>query len=336
MNFPIKKRYLALLVLTTAFLLGPKPSYPKIESKIPKLEMPLEKLDAYIAQKEATIAKLKPDNESRIVWADSIRKTPFSVVYLHGFSASPKEGDPIHREFAKRYGCNLYIPRLAGHGIDDIESFKELTPKALMDSAREAIAIGQLIGEEVILMSCSTGSTLGIYLSANNPKSIHAHLMYSPNIDLEDPKSNVMLLPWGLQLSRAFMGSEYRSIAAVMPPETHNYWTITYRLEGLIAVKHLLAASMTDATFKKVQEPIMVGYYFKNEAECDHIISIDGLKRFYELAATPSDKKRLVAFPNVASHVVVSGLQSKDIADVRAKTFAFTEEVLGLEVRIED
>lgn len=40
------------------------------------------------------MAGLRPDNEARVVWADSIRRTP-CVVFLHGFSASRREGDPV-------------------------------------------------------------------------------------------------------------------------------------------------------------------------------------------------------------------------------------------------
>ena len=45
---------------------------------------------------------------------------------------------------------------------------------------------------------------------------------------------------------------------------------------------------------------------------------------------TSTDKKRIQAFPNVDSHVIISGLQSKDIASVEQATYAFAEEVLGM------
>ena len=41
---------------------------------------------------------VKPENEARIIWQnDSLKnKTEYAVVYLHGFSASQEEGDPVH------------------------------------------------------------------------------------------------------------------------------------------------------------------------------------------------------------------------------------------------
>ena len=130
-------------------------------------------------------------------------------MYLHGFSASPMEGDPLHRELAERYGANLYLPLLSGHGLDNPESFKDLMPRDLIMSARRAITIGTALGKKVILMSCSTGSTVGTYVASYNPDLIHAHLMYSPNIDLKDKKSRLIVNPWGLQMARYFNAVSY-------------------------------------------------------------------------------------------------------------------------------
>ena len=177
----MKKRYifpLFLLAIPLVYFMGPKVEYPTIDAKIQTLSLPLAELDKYIAQKEQNVSNIKADNEARIVWADSIRKTPYSMVYLHGFSASAMEGNPIHKELAKRYGCNLYLARLAQHGIADRETFKDLTPKALVDSAKEAIAIGKLLGDKVIVLSCSTGGTLSAYLAAENPDWIAAQMLF--------------------------------------------------------------------------------------------------------------------------------------------------------------
>jgi hypothetical protein len=53
----------------------------------------------YVSQQEAA-HKIKPDNEARVIWAnDSLKnKTEYALVYLHGFTASQGEGDPVHRD----------------------------------------------------------------------------------------------------------------------------------------------------------------------------------------------------------------------------------------------
>ncbi len=329
MKFLLKKRILIPLILVLVFLLGPRPNYPEIQPKIKAISMPLDQLDAFIAEKESKVEKLRPDNESRIVWADSIRKTPFAIVFLHGFSASPMECDPISFDFAKRYGFNMYLPRLAGHGIDDIESFKDLSPAELIESAKEALAIGKLLGDRVIIMASSTGATLGTYLAAENPTFADALIYYSPNFQIGDKKSAMLTLPWGLQLARLVFGGNHRSYE-LNKKEAYNYWTTKYRLEGVVCLKHLVNATMTSKIFKKISQPVMVGYYYKNEEEFDHIISMEAIQQFFNEIKTPKPQQLDAPFSTVDSHVIASHFQSKDVEIVRKTTFEFAEKVLGL------
>ena len=308
----MKKRYLFPAILLVAFYFGPKPNYSDFDGKIEPLELNLLALDEAIARKDSEIANLKPNNESRLIWADSIRKTPYAVVYLHGFSASPMEGYPTHQSFAKRYGCNIYIPRLADHGLEDKESFLNLEPKDLIDSAKEAIAVGKLIGEKIILMSCSTGSTLSIYLAAQNPDDIEAMIMYSPNIDLANNTSELVTLPWGKQIIRSIIG-KYRKTHHAPDSEAAKYTTNVYRTEGIICLKALIEETMTRENFNKIICPYFLGYYYKNEKEKDHIVSVDAMLKFDSQSSTPKDLKRLVSFPNTGTHVIPSGIHSKNI-----------------------
>jgi pimeloyl-ACP methyl ester carboxylesterase len=325
----MKKRYLFPAVFLAIIFLGPTPNYSDFEGKIEPLELDLITLDETIAYKDANVQNLKPNNESRLIWADSIRKTPYAVVYLHGFSASPMEGYPTHQNFAKRYGCNIYIPRLPGHGLDDKESFLHLEPKDLINAAKEAIAVGKLIGEKIILMSCSTGSTLAIYLAAENPDDVETMIMYSPNIDLENQTSELITLPWGLQIIRAVAG-KYRHTHHAPDSEAAKYTTNVYRTEGVICLKELIEKTMTDENFKKITCPYFLGYYYKNETEKDHVVSVDDMIRFDQLTSTPVNKKRMFPFPNVKTHVVPSEIHSKDLESVQQTTYQYAEEVLGM------
>ena len=325
------KGALALILLRPiVFFLGPKPHFPVFDGKMAGVDWPLTALDSMVQAHESVIPNLKPDNQARIIWADSVRRTPWSVVYLHGFSASPMEGDPVHREFAARYGCNLYLARLPQHGIDDPESFKDVAPKDWVDGAKEALAIGRLLGEKVILMSCSTGSTLAVYLAAENPEAVDGLILYSPNIAIADPMASLLTYPWGFQIARAIVG-EYRTIPAFKGWEAEKYWTTTYRTEGIVALQALLDATMQPRYFEKIRQPLFIGYYYKNEEKKDDVISIEAAKVFFEQASTPPGLKRMLAFPDVNTHVIPSRLLSKDLPAVREATYRFAEEVLGLE-----
>ena len=325
----MKKRYLFPTIFLAAIFLGPSPNYSEFDGKIEAINIDLAELDTKIAQKDLGVPNLKSNNESRLIWADSIRKTPYAVVYLHGFSASPMEGYPTHQDFAKRYDCNIYIPRLAGHGLDDKESFVNLEPKDLIDSAKEALAIGKLIGDKVILMSCSTGSTLSIYLTAENPESVEAMIMYSPNIDLKNNTSELVTLPWGLQIVRAVVG-KYRHTHHKADSEAAKYITNVYRTEGIICLKKLIEKTMTDENFNKISCPYFLGYYYKNETQKDPIVSVDEMIRFDKLTSTPVDKKRIMPFPNVKTHVIPSEIHNKDLETVQLATYKFAEEILGM------
>ncbi len=307
---------------------GPQPDYPAYSADIQALNLSLGELDAYIEKKERQFPTLIEENKSKVVWHDGVKKTPYSVVYLHGFSASPFEADPLHRDLAKRYGANLYLHRLERHGIKDPELFKELTPKEMVESAKEAIAIGQLLGEKVIVMSTSTGSTLSVYLAANNPDLIDGLIMYAPNFNLHDEKSKIAMKPWGLRFLKQMIG-EYRS--PKFPPDAQPYWTDRYRIEGLLALIYLVNETMTDEVFEKIDIPYFIGYYYKNKDEQDKIISIKRIKEFDNLTQTPNDQKEVKAFSNAEAHVICSPFMSKDLEGVRQATFDFAEGVLGLE-----
>ncbi len=328
----MKKMYFLLgifLLLILLFLLGPKMNFPEYNASLPTIPWSLDEIETQITERDKTTPNLKPNNQGRIVWADSIKKTPYALVYLHGYSASPMEGDPVHLNFAKRYGCNLYVPRLSQHGIKDQETFKTLTPKDLIADAKEALAIGKKLGGKVILMSCSTGSTLSIYLATEHPELVHSMIMYSPNLNLADPTAALLTKPWGLSIARKVIG-EHRELTSLIGTKKEQYTTCKYRVEGLICLKTLLEETMTDDRFKEVTQPYFIGYYYKNEKEKDNIIDIDRIKDFDRLTSSNPSAKQVVAFPDAGTHVLPSDLYNPHIDNLEQATFQFADSLLGL------
>lgn len=327
-----KTAYFALFLiflLSVVYMLGPTPPIAKLNPAPISMSVQIDSLDGWIAKHERAFKTLKPENEARIEWYnDSIAVTNYAVVYIHGFSASREEGSPVHRNFAQRYGCNLYLPRLYGHGLNTAEPLIDLTPENYLQSAKEAIAIGKQIGKKVILMCTSTGGTLGIYLAAHDPE-VEALICYSPNISLYDPTTQVLTKPWGLQLARLISGSDYHQFEA--SEEQKKYWQTRYRMEALVSLRSLVDHTMTQETFSQISQPIFVGAYYKNEAQQDKVVSVDAMRQMMPQLATPQHKKWYVEFPNVGAHVPTNPLRSKDVPSVIESTFSFAEEVLGLE-----
>jgi hypothetical protein len=316
-------------ILVVAIFIGPRPSYELVSSELPSLAYPLTELDSLIATWEKSTPGLKPDNQAQVIWFDSVRKTTYSLVYLHGFSASHREGFPIHTHIAKKYGMNLYLSRLYGHGVETDSNFLDLTPRKLLKSAKQAIGIGGIIGDSVIVMSCSTGGTYSIYLSAFNGDKIHSQILYSPNVRIFDPSAELLTGPWGRQLAYGILGEE-RGIQSGRGSELEKYWTYNYSTEGVIALQALIDQTMKPEVWKKVSIPTMAGYYYKSDSAMDSVISVQAIRQFLQASKIPSDKLHDVPFPNVGDHVIASDLKSADIESVTRETEYFIENILGI------
>ncbi len=317
-----------LLFFALIYLAGPKPAKSNLNPELKELKVSIDKIEAYVQNHEAGIEGIKKRNEARIVWADSPGvKTPISVIYLHGFSASEQEGDPVHKEFAKRYSCNLYLPRLQSHGLVQEKAMRGLTVENYLESAKKAINIGKVIGDSVIIMSTSTGGTFALYLAAYNPE-IKGLICYSPNIRVNNPSAPLLNNPWGKQIAKAVIGGDSYNWEG--NDSIKAYWSTTYPIDALITMQDLLENTMTDETFKMVKQPVFMGYYYKNEKEQDQVVSVKEALKMFSALGTPQDQKVKIPFPLAGHHVIASRHQSGDLKSVQKETYKFAEEVLGL------
>ena len=314
-------------VLTIGYFLGPKPTPPHLEVPMFKLTGDLLTLDKQIQDDEAKVKGIRPDCQARIIWADSAKKvkTKLAILYIHGFSATQEEGNPVNRNIAKKYGANLYLARLAGHGIDLGDStMANVTADDFIQSAEYALAIAKTLGDEVIVMSTSFGGALTTYLASQHPE-IKAIVLYSPCIKLYDTNGELLDNPWGLELGKAVTGSYVRDFKPYSP-EHAKYWCTHYHLNGVVALQNFLTNAMTPETFAKIKCPALMEYYYKNEEEQDKVVSVPAmLKMFEELG---SAKKEKVMIPNAGNHVLASPILSKDVAAVQKETEKFLDEVL--------
>ena len=324
----IKWLGIVLVILIIVYFLGPQPSSPKYKNDLPDIPSDAIQLEKYIAEKES-IHKLKPDNEARVEWFDSTKgKTDYAVVYLHGFSASQEEGDPVHKEFAKKYGCNLYLARLAEHGIDTSEALANFTAEKFWQSAVEAYAIGKQLGKKVILMSTSTGSTIALKLCGLFP-DIAANIMLSPNIAINDNNAWLLNNHWGLQIAHMVIGEH--KIADDTTAIYAQYWNNRYVTSALVQLEELLESTMKESTFKKVTQPSLMLYYFKDDDQQDPVVKVTAMKRMFAQLATPDNLKRQVALPNAGAHVLGSPIKSKDVEGVKKEVDKFAMEILKLQ-----
>ncbi len=314
---------LSIFTLFVIYFLGPQPPKPVLNDLLPAVAS-INELDTYVSAMESTHL-IKPNNEAKIIWADSSKtQTEYAIVYLHGFSASQMEGDPVHQNMAKQFHCNLYLARLAEHGIDTTEDLMNLTAENYWESAKMAYAIGKQIGKKVILMSTSTGGTLALQLAANYPE-IAGLILYSPNIEVFNPAAPLLNNPWGLQIGRAVLKGKYVDVKYT-DSAYPKYWNSHYRIEAVVALQNLLEATMSETTFKKIHQPTLALYYYKDEAHQDNVVKVTAIQKMMQQIATPDDLKLSMALPNTGNHVLASPIVSKDILSVEKATAKFIQE----------
>ncbi|POY34957.1 alpha/beta hydrolase [Solitalea longa] len=317
-----------IIAVVIAYLLGPTPEKPVYNAQLPSVPSSPSDLENYVHGIDV-YHKVKPGNGSEIVWNDSVKsKTEYVILYLHGFSASHEEGNPLHRNFAKRYGCNLYLTRLAEHGIDTTDAMANLTAENYWRSAVQAYAIAKQLGNKVIILSTSTGGTLALKLAAQFPE-IFALINLSPNIAINDPAAFIANNHWGLQLAELVTGGKYRSID-VDTDEGPKYWYYKYRIESVTALEELLETSMTKETFEKVKCPVLTVCYYKDEQHQDPVVKVSAMRNMMEQIGTPSALKKFVPLSTPENHVLANPLKSKDIKSVENVCYSFAEKVLKL------
>ncbi|HZY79945.1 MAG TPA: alpha/beta hydrolase [Cyclobacteriaceae bacterium] len=318
-----------IILLVAIYFLGPTPHKNTWSPDLPAVPQQPEELEKFVAANEAKHV-VKPDNEARIVWFDSTKqKTPYSVVYLHGFSASQEEGDPAHIDFAKKFGCNLYLARLADHGVDTTEALLYFNGDRYYESAKEALMIGKAIGEKVIVMSTSSGGTVALVLAAEFPNDVFSLINLAPNIAINSDIVWIANNPWGLQIARQVRGGNYL-VADDLAEERWPYWNQKYRLEAVSALQEMIEEKMNKSTFEKVKCPSLTLYYYKNDSLQDPTVKVSAMLEMNRELGTPADMKVEKSIPDAGAHVIGSAMTSKDLPAVEKAIDDFAIEKLKM------
>ena len=328
-----RKKWLVVLLavaiaLVVLYFLGPEPAEPQLSYTLPAVPTRADSLENYIKQKESAY-RLKPGNMAQIVWYNDSAKTvtEYAIVYLHGFSASHEEGRPVHTNIARKFGCNLFLCRLAEHGIDEPNPMINLTVENYWISAMEAFSIAQQLGKKVIVMGTSTGGTLALMLAAKFPAQVHSLVLLSPNIAIRNDKAFLLNNPWGLQIARTVTGNK-NVIAKDTRPIYKQYWHATYPLEATVQLQELLENYMTTETFERVKQPTLMLYYYKNETLQDSVVSVPAMLSMFDELGTERDKKVKQPIPDAGDHVLGSYIKSKDLLSVQREIEHFMIHIL--------
>jgi pimeloyl-ACP methyl ester carboxylesterase len=252
MRYRNLSRYAALLFVIVAglWLFGPR---EPASLSLPTYDMAAPgDLDAYLTAREAVFDDIVSGTEKSIVWADKRgTQTDIAIVYIHGFSASAKELQPVPNHVANALGANLFFTRLTGHGRGSM-AMQTASVASWMQDMAEALAIGRRIGRNTIIIATSTGGTLAAAAALDAAAMTHVAgiVFIAPNFGLQNKASPVLTWPFARQWVPPLVGAMRDS-----PPRNPlhaRYWTTRYPTVALLPmaalVDRVVAADLASVT----------------------------------------------------------------------------------------
>nr|WP_321404489.1 alpha/beta fold hydrolase [uncultured Desulfobacter sp.] len=282
------------------FLSGPR---VRIDQTISPKKIPLD-IDGYLILREQQFFDIIPGTQKIVRWAEKVNEqTEFSVVYIHGFSATRKETAPLSDVVAKALGANLFYTRLTGHGRTG-QAMAEARVNDWLNDVVEAYEIGRRLGKKVIMIGCSTGGTSLAWLAhraatVGGMNALYACIYLSPNFRPQNRFSTILTWPWGRQIARMVIGKE----RAVIPENKghEQYWTTRYPVAALLPMMGLVKL-VEKLDLSEIRVPGLVVY-----SPQDQIIHVPALETAFEQMGC--DRKRLVSFTGSADpgHHILAG-----------------------------
>ena len=263
-----------------------------------------------------------PGAEKTIIWAgEPGQKTPLSVIYLHGFSATRQEIAPLPEELAAELGANLYYDRFTGHGRTG-EALAEASVNDWLNDAHEALEIGRRLGEEVIVIGTSTGGTAAAWLAAQpGTEDVRTFALISPNFAPQNRSSEILTWFWGEQIAKMIIGPE-RSWEPSNELEAR-YWTESYPTEALLPMMAMVKLAR-GADLESASSPLLVIY-----SPDDQTVSHEFTDEAFDRYGAPSKETYIVKDSQDPSNHVIAGdiVSPNTTAEVRQAILSFIESL---------
>jgi len=252
------------------------------------------------------VSLLVAGTEKQLTWhADTVTKTEWSVVALHGFSASRQETAPLAELVAKNLGANLYETRFASHGLKE-NGLVDIKAEEWLDDVADALTVGDMIGEKIVVFAVSNGAALALaMLDHPTVQSADALILLSPNFGPADPKVMWATYPGGPLLLRLVAGST-RSWDA-QNEQQEIYWTTSYPMQTIVEVIRVVDRAIRK--IRTVAAPRIQLIYSPD----DKVVSISALKSAY--VALNSPHKEIVEvseYGNPYAHIIAGDIISPD------------------------
>ena len=290
------------------------------------LPQDLGALDDWLAVREGAVGDVLDHARAGIDWAGTPgTRTPVSIVYLHGYSATRHEVSPLMESVAAALGANVFFARLTGHGRSAPEAMGEALPGDWQRDAALAYRIGEAIGERVVLVGCSTGGTLATIIAADVPDTLAAMVLLSPNYGPRDPRSGLLGWPGARTWVPWVVGRE-RVVEA--ENEAHaRYWTLRYPTVSQVTMMAEVKVSLR-SPIGRIGCPVFVSF-----CEDDQVVDA---RRIHEVLARmqAADVEVVQVEPKAgeSNHVIVGdAFGAHNTEAVCARLQAFLTDRAGLQ-----
>ncbi|MBO9410287.1 MULTISPECIES: alpha/beta fold hydrolase [unclassified Ruegeria] len=287
-----------------------------------------EGIQVYFESTEAAYDDIVPGVEKRVIWQDGFKeqRTPVSILYLHGFSASSEEIRPVPDLVADALGANLVYTRLQGHGRSG-EAMAEGTASGWMQDVAEGLAAARAVGEKVVVISTSTGGTLAAAAAVNPELSqdVAGMVFVSPNFGVNAPGAWIPGLPWARSWLPLLMG-QTREVSG--PDEEKNtYWSASYPWEAVVPMT-VLVDVVYALDFSDAQVPAL--FWFSDD---DQVVRPDLTHKVAQAWGGPAVVELVTMGPedDPASHVIAGRLMSPGQTDATVSGILAWLKTLGVE-----
>jgi len=226
-----------LIALALAVLAHYLPAFPVSSPAVPDVSS----LSTFLQESESQFTDIIAGSEKKITWAGKKNtKTEFSLIYLHGYSASRQESAPLTDLLAHKLQANAFHTRLNGHGRGNA-AMGENNLRAWKKDALEAYEIAKRLGEKIIIVSVSTGGTLSTWLSAQeNTNKIVAQLLISPNFDVPNQDAYLIDLPLGIGVKVAEFTAGKNHTWTAKNELQEKYWSTNHPIKSVRPMIQLL------------------------------------------------------------------------------------------------
>lgn len=312
------------MLVTLLSLIACGPNLPPIPTGGPA-DMPSDvaALEGWLSEQEAAFPDIVPGAEKAVVWADpeSRERTPLSIVYLHGYSATRMEVDPLVQQVGEALGANVFFTRLAGHGRGNGPAMVDGTVEAWIHDGYEALAAGRLLGERTVIIGTSTGGTLAAWLAAQPETDVAGLVLMSPNFGPKAAGSRLLVMPGRSLLVKLVVGAEYSW--EPRNEQQARYWSHRYPSESLFAMMELVTL-VEGVDLGTIDAPTLVIY-----SPNDQVVDAEKIEaRFPELGGVT----RLVPVESVSdssNHVLAGDILAPEMtAPLTAEAVDFLRKTL--------